>query len=102
MESESVEKVVVGGPHNLDGKRIDPKNASKNSKIFCGGLKNETTDEDVRKYFEDNFGAIETFERFAWKFLGISWRKTVYDTLKSVQNDEVRFLYPKSVHGPYI
>ena len=55
--------MVVGGPHNLDGKRIDPKNASKNSKIFVGGLKNETTDEDVRKYFADNFGAIETFER---------------------------------------
>ena len=64
-EASSVEKVVVGGPHNLDGKRIDPKNASKNSKIFVGGLKNETTDEDVRKYFEDNFGAIETFERLA-------------------------------------
>ena len=64
-EASSVEKVVVGGPHNLDGKRIDPKNASKNSKIFVGGLKNETTDEDVRKYFEDNFGAIETFERWA-------------------------------------
>lgn len=63
-EAESVEKVIVGGPHNLDGKRIDPKNASKNAKIFVGGLKPETTDEVIRAYFTDTFGEIETFERY--------------------------------------
>jgi len=62
-EAASVEKVVVGGPHNLDGKRIDPKNASKNAKIFVGGLKPDTTDEAIKEYFTTNHGEIESFER---------------------------------------
>ena len=63
-EAASVEKVVVGGPHNLDGKRIDPKNASKKAKIFVGGLKPDTTDEAIKEYFTTNHGEIESFERW--------------------------------------
>ena len=59
----SIEDVVNNGPHNLDGKRIDPKKATKNSKIFVGGLKQETTDEEVRKYFETEFGEVDTLDR---------------------------------------
>ena len=62
-EEKSIEDVVNNGPHNLDGKRIDPKKATKNSKIFVGGLKQETSDEDVRKYFETEFGEIDTLDR---------------------------------------
>ena len=63
QEEKSIEDVVNNGPHNLDGKRIDPKKATKNSKIFVGGLKPETSDEDVRKYFETEFGEIDTLDR---------------------------------------
>merc|ERR1712168_269529 len=62
-DEASIEEVVNNGPHNLDGKRIDPKKATKNSKIFVGGLKPETSDEDVRKYFETEFGEIDTLDR---------------------------------------
>merc|ERR1711935_73837 len=62
-EETAIEEVVNNGPHNLDGKRIDPKKATKNSKIFVGGLKPETSDEDVRKYFETEFGEIDTLDR---------------------------------------
>jgi len=62
-EEKSIEDVVNNGPHNLDGKRIDPKKATKNSKIFVGGLKPETSDDDVRKYFETEFGEIDTLDR---------------------------------------
>lgn len=63
-EAESVERVTVGGPHNLDGKRIDPKTASKNSKIFVGGLKPETTDEVIKAYFTEQFGVVDSYERY--------------------------------------
>ena len=64
QEEKSIEDVVNNGPHNLDGKRIDPKKATKNSKIFVGGLKPETTDEVVRAYFESEFGEIDSLDRY--------------------------------------
>ena len=45
-----------------DGKRIDPKKATKNSKIFIGGIKPETPDEAIKEYFEA-FGEIDILER---------------------------------------
>ena len=47
----------------LDGKKIDPKRAEKrNAKIFCGGLKPDTTDEAIKGVFSQ-YGEIELFER---------------------------------------
>jgi len=61
-EESSIEEVVNNGPHNLDGKRIDPKKATKNSKIFIGGLKPETTNETLQEYFA-TFGEVESIDR---------------------------------------
>ena len=46
-----------------DGKRIDPKKATKNSKIFIGGLKPETTNETLQEYFA-TFGEVESIDRY--------------------------------------
>ncbi|XP_076176009.1 RNA-binding protein 6 isoform X3 [Ptiloglossa arizonensis] len=64
----SVDKVLVQGNHELDGKKIDPKVAfprrthpkmvTRTKKIFVGGLSAPTTLEDVKNYFEQ-FGPIE-------------------------------------------
>ena len=45
-----------------DGKRIDPKKATKNSKIFIGGIKPETTNETLQEYFA-TFGEVESIDR---------------------------------------
>ena len=45
-----------------DGKRIDPKKATKNSKIFIGGIKPETTNETLEEYFT-TFGEVESIDR---------------------------------------
>jgi len=62
-EAASVDKVKAQDAHNLDGKRIDPKGASKNSKIFVGGLKPETDDETIKTFFTELYGEIASFER---------------------------------------
>lgn len=64
----SVEKVLAGGPHELDGKKIDPKIAfpkrahpgmvTRTKKVFVGGLSAPTALEDVKNYFQQ-FGRIE-------------------------------------------
>ncbi|XP_053204622.1 RNA-binding protein Musashi homolog Rbp6-like isoform X1 [Panonychus citri] len=67
-DSSSVDKVLANGPHELDGKKIDPKVAfpkrahpkmvTRTKKIFVGGLSAPTTLEDVKNYFLQ-FGRIE-------------------------------------------
>ncbi|XP_015785990.1 RNA-binding protein Musashi homolog Rbp6 [Tetranychus urticae] len=67
-DSSAVDKVLTNGPHELDGKKIDPKIAfpkrahpkmvTRTKKIFVGGLSAPTTLEDVKNYFLQ-FGRIE-------------------------------------------
>jgi len=61
-DEASIEQVVNNGPHNLDGKRIDPKKATKNSKIFIGGIKPDTTNETLMEYFTA-FGEVDSIDR---------------------------------------
>ncbi|XP_075679189.1 RNA-binding protein Musashi homolog Rbp6-like isoform X2 [Dermatophagoides pteronyssinus] len=67
-DSSSVDKVLMNGPHELDGKKIDPKIAfpkrahpkmvTRTKKVFVGGLSAPTTIDDVKNYFQQ-FGRIE-------------------------------------------
>jgi len=64
----SVDKVLASAPHELDGKKIDPKVAfprrahpkmvTRTKKIFVGGLSAPSTIDDVKGYFEQ-FGRVE-------------------------------------------
>jgi len=66
--ADAVDKVLENGPHELDGKKIDPKVAfpksahpkmvTKTKKVFVGGLAAQTTIDDVKNYFQ-LFGQIE-------------------------------------------
>ncbi|XP_020894537.1 RNA-binding protein Musashi homolog 2 [Exaiptasia diaphana] len=67
VEPNSVDMVLENCPHELDGKKIDPKVAvpkrapvkmvTSTKKIFIGGLSTNTNEEDMRKYFEP-FGKV--------------------------------------------
>jgi len=62
----TVERVLAVPSHFVDGKKIDPKPATpkskskenKTKKIFVGGVSQETSGEEVKKYFTQ-FGAVE-------------------------------------------
>lgn len=59
-----------GGPHLLDGKTVDPKPAApinkpphlRVKKIFVGGLKPETTDQQIRDYFGSTYAPVRDIE----------------------------------------
>ncbi|XP_078382453.1 heterogeneous nuclear ribonucleoprotein A/B-like isoform X2 [Oculina patagonica] len=59
-----------GGPHLLDGKTVDPKPAApinkpphlRVKKIFVGGLKPETTDQQIRDYFGSQYALVRDIE----------------------------------------
>jgi len=67
-DPSSVDKVLSSAPHELDGKKIDPKVAfprrahpkmvTRTKKIFVGGLSAPSTIDDVKGYFEQ-FGRVE-------------------------------------------
>jgi len=67
-DAASVDKVLASAPHELDGKKIDPKVAfprrahpkmvTRTKKIFVGGLSAPSTVDDVKGYFEQ-FGRVE-------------------------------------------
>ena len=47
-DENSIGKVTESGPHNLDGRKIDPKKAERrDGKMFVGGVKGETSDETI-------------------------------------------------------
>jgi RNA-binding protein Musashi len=64
-----VERVLSTSSHILDGKNIDPKPATpkskskenKTKKIFVGGVSQETSAEEVKKYFSQ-FGKHLLFQ----------------------------------------
>ena len=63
LSPSTVEKVLTVSSHILDGKKIDPKPATpkskskenKTKKIFVGGVSQETSSDEVKKYF-NQFG----------------------------------------------
>ncbi|XP_073251106.1 heterogeneous nuclear ribonucleoprotein A/B-like isoform X1 [Porites lutea] len=58
------------GPHLLDGKTVDPKPAApinkpphlRVKKIFVGGLKPETSDQQIREYFGSKYAPVKDIE----------------------------------------
>jgi heterogeneous nuclear ribonucleoprotein A1/A3 len=64
--SEMVEMVQSNGPHEIDGKTIEPKLAVKKKqeekettikKLFVGGFKEDCEESDLREYFSQ-FGVV--------------------------------------------
>ena len=68
-----VDRVLRKCPHELDGKKIDPKKANplgqdpkntsgEDNKLFIGGIKPDTKEKTLREYF-GQFGSIIKYER---------------------------------------
>ncbi|XP_053500750.1 heterogeneous nuclear ribonucleoprotein D-like isoform X1 [Ictalurus furcatus] len=66
-DAQSVDRVLEIKEHKLDGKLIDPKRAKAMKgkeppkKVFVGGLRPETSEEQIREYF-GSYGDIENIE----------------------------------------
>ncbi|XP_055140035.2 heterogeneous nuclear ribonucleoprotein D-like isoform X2 [Symphalangus syndactylus] len=66
-DAASVDKVLELKEHKLDGKLIDPKRAKAlkgkepPKKVFMGGLRPDTSEEQIKEYF-GAFGEIENIE----------------------------------------
>lgn len=67
---DCVHHVLQIKDHHLDGKKVDPQPANKeisparsvnniDRKVFIGGVSKEATLEDVKSYFNENFGQVE-------------------------------------------
>lgn len=77
-DPSSVDKVLAAGPHELDGKKIDPKIAfpkrahpkmvTRTKKVFVGGLSAPTTLEDVKNYFQ-SFGRVSSLFCLPFDFI---------------------------------
>jgi len=62
---ESVDKVMAEKEHKLHNRVIDPKKANPrpvNKKVFVGRLDPAVSEDDVKQYFEENFGPVEKIE----------------------------------------
>eukprot|EP00117_Sycon_ciliatum_P050018 scpid66649/ scgid0122/ Heterogeneous nuclear ribonucleoprotein D0; AU-rich element RNA-binding protein 1 len=69
VEEESVKKVLDGGPHEINGKPLDPEVAvplnakNKVKKVYVSGLVAEMTEEGIRTAFNDlNVGKVEEID----------------------------------------
>jgi len=61
-ETDSVEKVLGGGEHAINSKKVDVKRAkAKPGKIFVGGLTPDLEDEQIKEYFS-TFGNVTECE----------------------------------------
>ncbi|KAK3750352.1 hypothetical protein QZH41_010268, partial [Actinostola sp. cb2023] len=69
-DQSQADAVLKGGPHILDGRTIDPKYAApigkpphlRVKKIFVGGLKAETSNEQIEEYFMEKYAPVKEIE----------------------------------------
>ncbi len=78
---ESVDGCQAARPHTVDGKTVETKRATPREefgkpeagqtvkKVFVGGLKEDTEDEDLREYFSQ-FGHVTSVTRLTEKDTG--------------------------------
>ncbi|XP_062540172.1 RNA-binding protein squid-like [Armigeres subalbatus] len=62
VSGDSLDKLLASEDHTINGKKVDAKKAkAKQGKIFVGGLSPETSDEEVKSFF-DQFGTVVEVE----------------------------------------